>query len=131
MRSAHHGSFVPEAGGAIGQRNRFPHALGSCAGDQQFLRGGVLRYPFPELHLFVAGERHAFAGGTADDIARQTRQVPLFNIVLNFDFPNIAFGIERRGYRRKNTLEFQHDRLWGRLLALLIGTEAGFQPAAG
>src|SRR5271166_1134439 len=117
VRSAHHSNFVAEFGRAIGKGNRFSHALGARTGDQELLRRGVLCYPFPELGLLISCQRHAFAGGTADDITRQTRQVPFLDIVLNLDFPEITFGIKRRGYRRENTLQFEHDRMCGRLVA--------------
>src|SRR5262249_604014 len=59
--------------------------------------------PFPDADFFFGAEVDGF--GSADDVSGDTRQVPLFYVVLDFDGIKIAIVIERDGDGDENSLK--------------------------
>ena len=108
-RRFHQRRFVSDIGRAIGQRHGLMHAVHAGSGDQKLLGRCPLRHPFPELDLFVRAQHHAFARGRYHHIAAETGGVPLLDIVLDFDFPQLAFVIEGSGDGAEDALEL-HKR---------------------
>jgi hypothetical protein len=86
------------------------HTVHAGSRDQQLLGRSPLRHPFPKLDLFVGAQHHAFAGGRAHHIARESGGVPLLDVVLDFNFPDLAFVIEGRGDGAEDALQFHRCR---------------------
>ena len=110
MRGAHHGGLVADLSRLVGEPNRLPNAFHAGAGEQEFLGRRELGDPLPKLNLLLDREHDALAGGAADHVARERREIPLLDVMFELGSEQIAVAIERRGDGREDAWSFMCQR---------------------
>ena len=105
MRRAHHGDVVADRRRVFGQAQRLGRRLDPGSGNQDFVIRCRLAGDFKYFATLFVGKQDGFAGRALHDDSRNGS----FRIALDIGFElfvvDIAVGIKRGGYGRKDSLE--------------------------
>jgi len=103
VRSAHHGSVVPELGSILGEPQSFLRGLDSGACDHDFIGSGSGERGLQNVTAFLVGEQDGFAGRALDHYTRNRRARVALDVRFDLFVIDLAVWIERRRDGRKDS----------------------------